>query len=268
MKSIEGYEKSETEIRLPRMEIERGLHALGFSLYIEELNALVVADLHLGYEQALEESGIFLPAVQYKFIKEFIVNALRESGADKLIVLGDVKHEFGSALRQEWNETLDLFATMRGMGVEAHVVRGNHDNFLIPVLKRLNVPLHDPYFKLDDHLFAHGHKELPLDAWSGGVSRVVIAHEHPAVILRDELGVSVKLKCFLVGRHEGIPLVVVPALSPLMPGSEINVTNVKLLSPILRRVDLDSMRVYVVDLNTGIYDFGTVHLLKKMLMED
>jgi putative SbcD/Mre11-related phosphoesterase len=252
---------------LPSAELAPGLRALGLGLFIEDLETLVVADLHLGYEQALEEAGIFIPAVQYKFIKGFILKALEETGCRKLVILGDVKHEFGSALKQEWGETIDLLSTLKERGVDVHVVRGNHDNFLIPMLKRLEVPLHDPYLKENNYLFFHGHKELPLDAWSGGAGYIVMGHEHPAVLLRDELGVSVKLKSFLVGSYGEATLVVVPALSPLMPGTEVNAPKAKFLSPLLREVDVGSMRAYVVELGSGVYDFGTVDLLGKILLE-
>lgn len=252
---------------LPQAKIALGVLAIGFSLYLEDLDVVVATDLHLGYEQALEESGVFLPPVQYRVIKSSIVRALEETGSKRLILLGDVKHEFGSALKQEWGEVLDLLSSLKERGVEVQVVRGNHDNFLVPILKRLDVPLRDPYLREGSVAFIHGHKELPLDAWGGGAELVVMGHEHPAVLLRDELGASVKLKSFLTGQVEGAELVVLPALSPLMPGTEVNVPRVKHLSPTLRRVDVQSMRVYAVEPSSGIYDFGTVELLSRLLVE-
>lgn len=233
-------------------------------MYLEDIDTLVVADLHLGYEQALEETGVFIPPVQFKFITTFITRALQETGSRRLLLLGDVKHEFGSALKQEWGETIELISKLKERGVEISVVRGNHDNFLIPMLKRLEVPLYDPHLRLDRYLFMHGHKDPPIDAW-GGAECVVIGHEHPAVLLRDELGVSIKLKSFLVGTFEGAKLIVLPALSPLMPGTEVNAPRVRHLSPLLERVDLNSMRVYAVELESGIYDFDTIELLSKAL---
>ncbi|MEM0225675.1 MAG: metallophosphoesterase [Thermofilaceae archaeon] len=254
----------ELKRELPWLKLDDGVWAVGLSLYLEDIDMLVVADLHLGYEQALEESGVFIPPVQFKFIASFILEALRETGSRRLLMLGDVKHEFGSALKQEWGETIELLSRLKEKGVEVSVVRGNHDNFLIPMLKRLEVPLYDPHLRLGRYLFMHGHKEPPLDAW-GGVEYVVIGHEHPAVLLRDELGVSMKLKSFLVGAFGGTGLIVLPALSPLMPGTEVNAPRVRYLSPILERADVKSMRVYAADLESGIYDFGTVELLSKAL---
>lgn len=256
--------EQETGGELPRAELEPGIRAVGLSLYLEELDTLVVADLHLGYEQALEEAGVFIPPVQFRFISSFILRAVEETGSRKLLVLGDVKHEFGSALKQEWGETIELLSRLKERGVEVSVVRGNHDNFLIPMLKRLEVPLHDPHVRIGRYLLLHGHKEPPLDAWSGA-EYIIMGHEHPAVLLRDELGVSVKLKSFLVGDFEGAKLIVVPALSPLMPGTEVNTPRVRYLSPLLERANVGLMRAYVVELESGIYDFGVVDILSRML---
>lgn len=255
------------EGKLPWLELEGGVHAVGLGLYLEDVDALVIADLHLGYEQALEEAGVFIPPVQFKFIASFITRALDETGSKRLVMLGDVKHEFGEALRQEWGETMELLSKLKDRGVEVGVVRGNHDNFLIPILKRLEVPLYDPSLRLGRYLLLHGHKEPPLDAW-GGAEYVIIGHEHPAVLLRDELGVSLKLKSFLVGNFGNAKLIVMPAVSPLMPGTEVNVPRVRYLSPLLQRSDVKSMRVYAIDLESGIYDFGTVELLSRALLSN
>jgi len=254
-------------MELPRLELAPGLQAVGLGLYVKELSALVVADLHIGYEQALEAAGIYLPAVQHRIMKRFILKALDELKVERIILLGDVKHEFGSALRQEWSETIDLLSTLKDRGLRVDVVRGNHDNFLIPMLKRLGVPLHDPYLREEGFLLTHGHKELPLDAWSEEVRYVIMAHEHPAIVLRDELGVRIKLKCFLKGRLGGATLIVLPALSPLMPGTEVNTPNARFLSPILRQVDVESLLVYAVDMGSGMYDFGSLGLLRRLLLE-
>ncbi len=258
---------SRRRIEVPRFEISPGIWIAGLGLFIRELSALIVADLHMGYEEALEAQGIHLPPVQYKKIRELTEAMLEETGAERLIVLGDVKHEFGSALRQEWSEVLDYFGALKERGVEVHVVRGNHDNFLIPILKRLEVPLHDPYLRMGDYIFVHGHKPLPVEAYSGEGALVVMGHEHPAILLRDELGVKMKFKCFLEGTHEGKRLIVVPSLSPLMPGTELNLTpRDSLLSPVLRAADVDTFRVYVVDMEAGVFDFGPLGALRSLLV--
>lgn len=249
-------------MEIPVFEVERGVSIVGLGLYVEELGVLAVADLHIGYEEALAEQGIYLPPLQVGEIRDVLGGMVEASGAERLVIVGDVKHEFGDITRQEWRETIDLLRFLvEDVGVRVEVVRGNHDNYLVGVLKRLGIPFHDPYLRDGRWMFFHGHKPLPVEGFGEGVERIVMGHEHPAILLRDELGARLKLKAFLVGEYMGRRVYVLPAVSPLMPGTEVNVER-DLMSPLLREADVSSFRVYAVDLEAGVFDFGTVGLLR------
>ena len=212
------------------------------SLFIEEMKILVVADLHIGYEQSLESSGYFIPKSQYDKIKENLIKLIEKFKPEKLLINGDVKHEFGSSLNQEWNETLDLLDTLQGK-VEIIVVRGNHDNYLIPILKKRNIKFLN-YLALGDYFFEHGHVEYEIPK---NVKVIIVAHEHPAVVIKERIG-KYKFKCFLKGKYLDKTLIVLPAFSPIMPGTEINkVPQSELLSPILKKVDLENFEVLIYE---------------------
>lgn len=252
-------------MQVPRLQVSDGVEIVGLGLYVESLGSLLVADLHLGYEEALASQGVYLPPVQYSELRDLLASMIKESGARRVIILGDVKHEFGDVTRLEWRETILLFEFLKrelGLGVE--VVRGNHDNYLVSVLKRLEVPFHDPFLLEKGWLLMHGHLPPPVELYSDAVSHVVIGHEHPAIVLRDELGAKLKLKTLLVGSYAGKTVYVLPALSPLMPGTEVNVDR-PLLSPILSTSEVDSFRAYAVDMEAGIFDFGELRYVKLAL---
>lgn len=245
------------------LSLSRSLSALSLGLYVEPVGALIVADLHIGYEEALAEQGIHLPRSQYHKIKRLVSEMLEHLAPEVVVLLGDVKHEFGEATRQEWIEVADLIKFLRASVRELLVVRGNHDNYLIPILKREGVPLFDPTLQLGDVLLAHGHKAL--DVRGAQPHTIVVGHEHPAIALKDDLGIKYKFKCFLAGELSGKRLVVLPALSPLMPGSEVNVLpKERLLSPILRQAELENFRVFVTDPEVGVYDFGLLKHLEAL----
>ncbi|HDM92883.1 MAG TPA: metallophosphoesterase [Candidatus Korarchaeota archaeon] len=232
-----------------------------YGTFHADLGALIVADLHIGYEEVLFESGIHLPKSQYGKIKSMIISAVERYDPEVLILLGDVKHEFGSSTRQEWVEVLDLLRSLRDL-VKIHVVRGNHDNFLIPILRREDVPLHDPSLRLGELVLFHGHKPLP-DVKDAEL--VVMGHEHPAVALRDELGVKRKFKCALLGELAEFSLVVLPAASPLAPGTDMLATPAEdLLSPVLSSVNLENFEVIITDEEAGSMRFGTLGALRKV----
>jgi len=258
--------KSFSDKKIPTMTLSKGIIAVGLGIYIKKLSALVIADLHIGYEEALEEQGIHIPAIQLNYIKSLLDGMIREVNPNKVIILGDVKHEFGSALRQEWNETLDLLNFLINKKLEVHVVRGNHDNFLIPILRRLNVPFHDPYYIEKSFLFVHGHKPIGLDIlYSDKIKYIFEGHEHPAISIRDELGIKSKFKCFLKGKIDDKEFFVLPALSPLMPGTEINILEEgRYMSYLLKISDADSLEVFVTEPEIGIFYFGELGRLRKL----
>jgi hypothetical protein len=215
-------------------------------LFLKQHKALVIADLHIGYEAALQKQGIFIPQSQYPKIKQEVEQMMDVCKPKLLIINGDVKHEFGEATRQEWRETLDFLDFLLAQELRIIVVRGNHDNFLIPILRKKGVELFEQLL-LKPYLFVHGHKELNLGMLSNA-KYIISAHEHPAIVVRDELGVKRKFKCFLVGRVWERDLVVIPSLSPLMEGSAVNViAKSQLLSPILRVSELSSFDAYVAE---------------------
>ncbi len=223
---------------------------------------LVVADLHLGYEDALRERGIELPYEQYPWIKREILRYIREKDPETVVLNGDIKHEFGGALSQEWREVLDLIRTLRNEDVRIEVIRGNHDNYLIPILLREGIEIRDPYLILDNVMYFHGHKELL--TIPEGVDLIVMGHEHPAISLRDDLGGGHKFKVFLKGQYMGVEILVLPAISPLAPGTDLlKVGSTGLLSPLLRRVDLDGFIVYIVDEEVGVEELGPLGVVKK-----
>lgn len=214
-----------------------------YALYVEEQRAVVVADLHLGYEGVLREQGVSLPRFQKRHMVERLEGLLDRYAPDLLVIDGDFKHEFSRNLREEWNEVLDVLDFLEGR-VEVLMIRGNHDNFLKTILNRKGLELHRSH-QLGRFTILHGHE--PAEA-SG---TVIIGHEHPSMRLRDVIGATLSLPCFVVSRD----LVVVPAFSPLAYGSDV--LRGPYLSPILQDKGIHGARLFGLDEKLGVLDFGT-----------
>ncbi|RLF04530.1 MAG: hypothetical protein DRJ60_06955 [Thermoprotei archaeon] len=235
-------------------------------LYLRDERALVIADLHIGYEQALQKQGVYIPRSTYVKTKKVINDMIDEVKPEKIVMLGDVKHEFGVPSDQEWIEVKDLLKWLMDMGLEVHVVRGNHDNYIISILKKYGAGFHDPIMSIGRYILAHGHKllgEMPKD-----VEVLLIGHEHPALAVKDHFGIKRKFKCFLKGSWNELTVIVLPALSPLASGSTINETPQSLLlSPILKDlVDIDSFKPIVVEAGAGVYEFPEIGKLKSTVI--
>ncbi len=230
------------------------------AIFLKATKTLIVADLHIGYESTLRRKGLHLPQASYGYMKGALDSMLKQTGAEGIVLLGDLKHEFGKPSPQEWVEVMDLLAWLIEAGIRIDVVRGNHDNFILPILNKFNAVLHDSFMIIGDILLTHGNKlvEPP-----GDIKTIIIAHEHPAVASRDMAGARYKFKCFLVGKYSGKRIIVMPALSPLSSGVGINETAIKdLLSPYLRRSDVDAFTPLAVEDDVGIFRFPSIGIMR------
>ena len=48
------------------MKIAKGIEIVGKALWLKEPKTLIIADLHIGYEEALNKQGILVPRTQFK----------------------------------------------------------------------------------------------------------------------------------------------------------------------------------------------------------
>ncbi|MHA1238002.1 MAG: metallophosphoesterase [Candidatus Odinarchaeia archaeon] len=209
-------------------------------LYIKSLNALVGADLHLGYEIVLaEEEGYFIPQGQFKEIISELDNLLSKFNAEILIVNGDLKHKFSMRTRQETREVISFLDFISSRVKKCFIIRGNHDNFVRGLFERYkNVEFIEPWLELGNYIFTHGHI-LTSDLIEKIKEKIlIIGHEHPALLLYDDVGGKIKVPAFLHGSTKyGKTIIVLPPVSPLMSGTEFNLTSQnEVLSPILREL--------------------------------
>ncbi len=229
-------------------------------LHIPSLNAIIIADLHLGYEEALAHSGIFYPKSQFNIILKLIMDGFEKTRSDLLIVNGDIKHEFGRYSFQEREEIEILLNELLTHFKKIVIMRGNHDNYLINIIRKFeHVDLVSPYLTMNKYGFTHGH-ELSLDLFSTKVECIIIAHEHPVLGLRDDVYAKIKVPAVFFGETKvGKKIVIQPALSPIAVGVEVNMLpQNEFLSPILRDkklVDIGNLEAIALDIEAGAFRF-------------
>jgi hypothetical protein len=188
------------------LELLRGGAAL-----LKDDNILVVADLHLGCEAALEYEGLSIPRVQTRKIEQYLIDIIDETRPSKLVVAGDLKHNFSRNLAQEWRDVVRFVTALKGR-VEIEVVKGNHDNYLGMILKEHGIPMVKEMTSSGLRIL-HGHQ--------GSLSNdvTIMGHIHPSMRLGDRSGSSLKTHCFLF--HPGKKILVLPALSLVSPGTDV-----------------------------------------------
>ena len=175
-----------------------------------EAATLILADLHLGKLETIAATGAPMPRGLLEAELARLVSAVQQSGARRVLVLGDFLHARIGATEL----VCDAFAAAREkMGVRVEVVPGNHDRGLARVSDRCGVRVLGDVVNEGPFVFTHDALTLEGDA-RGGRGRVVWAgHEHPAVVLRRK-SERIKLPAFVVGQGE----VIVPAFCSFTGG--------------------------------------------------
>ncbi len=207
---------------------------------------LVLGDLHLGIEASLELGGMQLPRAQAREMRRRIDELVNAHHPKRIVILGDLKHEFSRNLDQEWSQVRGMLEHL-GSLAEVTVVRGNHDNYLATITSRLGLDLVDEAVVDGFHL-SHGHIPDP-------GRPLVQGHEHPSARLFDGVGGYVKLPAFLY--HQQSQVLVLPAFSPLAAGNDVStLLSGDVLSPGLREMDMGEAQVF------GCSDIGLIRLGK------
>jgi putative SbcD/Mre11-related phosphoesterase len=209
-------------------------------------NDLIIADLHIGFEEAMVREGHYIPKLLNELISS-LQGLLEREKPKRLIIDGDLKHSF-VPLKRERMELMTFFEAINGLVDEIILVRGNHDVGIL-WLRELGVEIVDE-LELHGWNLVHGHKLVEGE-------RFIIGHEHPAIRLRDEVGAVIKVPAFLLGEE----LIVLPAFSPWAYGNDV---TREIVSPFLRRFETSKLRV-LVPLGDEVLDFGELGKLMDAL---
>lgn len=234
-----------------------------------EEKVLVAADLHLGLEHELFLGGISIPSQTGRILAS-LLGFLEKIRPDRLVLLGDVKH---NVPRTSWQERKEIppFLKSLSSAVRVDVVPGNHDSNLADMAP-LGVQMRPASgFVLDGVGYFHGH------TWPDEkiifAKRLVAGHLHPAIRLKDPLGHCtarpVWAKALImkgaVEEHYGqacdsdSEIIIAPAFNHLCGGLPLNEPVEDARGPLLVLIDWDQARLHMLD---GT-DLGTLAEIKK-----
>jgi metallophosphoesterase superfamily enzyme len=162
----------------------------------------VVADLHLGYDQARRRLGEAVPARDLGGFLEPLRRGLVLHGIRRLVVAGDLLEEGRS--RSALTLVEEFMAWLAGAGIDlVAVVPGNHDRGLG---EKSGLPLQREGATLGAWRVVHGDRP-------GNGGKVVQGHEHPWARWSARLGGP----CYLVAA-DGL---ILPAYSPDAAGGNV-----------------------------------------------
>jgi putative SbcD/Mre11-related phosphoesterase len=156
--------------------------------------ALVVSDLHIGWERLLSQRGVHVPSQTPK-IKQMLLKLIKETKPTHLILLGDVKDAITKVSMEEWKDIPEFFEHIQEKVPEIQVILGNHDGNLEPLLPETVKIVSSSGTRFGDAGLFHGH------AWPAPElleSRSLITgHVHPTVAIRDPMGLRITRQVFV-----------------------------------------------------------------------
>ncbi len=240
------------------MKISKGIRIIDLALYLKERNALVIGDVHLGFEEAQNKMGVFLPRFQFKDSIARLEKIFTEIGkeADEIVINGDLKHAFGEISEQEWREILKFIDFLAVHSRKIIIVKGNHDVILYPITRKRNIQIVETY-SIGEIFISHGHT-IPDAEKLENAKIMLIGDEHPAITLKEG-GRAELFKCYLKGKWKGKDIIIMPSFNQVTIGTDI--LKEKFQSPFMERNVISDFELYVVG-EDGVYDFGKVKNIK------
>jgi len=229
------------------------------ALLLKDINALVIADLHLGIETIMSEDGVYFPYKQTQQLISSLSGIAKRYNIRRLILNGDVKHSFTKPTLIENKEVKSFLASVSTIFPKIDLVIGNHDVLINWVTRDFsNIQLHPEGFQLSKYFFTHGHKKLPHEL-DKRVKFVIIGHEHPIFRYRVKKLALISLPAFLLGElpRRKVKIIVLPAFSYYSGGTVISrSTSISLLSPILNEeADITKFESFVLSEDGEVYHF-------------
>lgn len=162
-------------------------------IFWENLNTLLLADLHIGKSGHFRKAGIAIPQSVYKDDLHRLLSQVLFFKAEKLIVVGDLSHSRA-------NRELELFHKWRHdfSSLEIHLTKGNHDVLDEQWYRETEIQVHDS-LQIGNFCFVHD----PADVKEDGMY-YFSGHVHPAVILRGKARQSLRFPCFYFGEQQAV----------------------------------------------------------------
>jgi putative SbcD/Mre11-related phosphoesterase len=165
--------------------------------------ALVVADLHIGWERLLSKRGVHVPPQTPK-IKNMLLRLIKECKPTQVTFLGDVKDAIAKVEMEEWRDIPEFFEEIQKRVPDLQVVLGNHDGNLEPLLPENVKIIPSTGVSFGDVGLFHGH------AWPAPelleCRSLISGHVHPTVLIRDPMGFRMTRQVLVKAPCDGMQL--------------------------------------------------------------
>ena len=214
---------------------------------------LAIADPHFGVEADLHRKGLHFES-RSALRLERLMEIIKESDPDYLVVLGDLKHMIPYVTRQEKAEMPQILRTIR-RETEFRLAPGNHDTGLEHYLEKDEL-LPASGAVIDGTGYFHGHM-IPDESLFGHL--IVCGHHHPVVNLYDDVGCALRgTPGYLLAEVDTTAwtdvqpesptrVLLVPAFYELAGGMDVRLIPGSKVSPIAKAIRPETGEVFLKD---------------------
>jgi len=162
------------------------------ALYLPEMEALLVSDVHLGKAESFQSLGIPISSRMNEENLERLKKLIGQTNPKELFILGDLFHSKAS-LVPEVLISWDTF--LKKSSADVCLIVGNHDRRLISELPPLSMTCQIEAVKVGPLLLSHE----PEKKHSAELN--ICGHIHPVIKLRSRTD-SLRLPCFFVEKDQ------------------------------------------------------------------
>ena len=216
---------------------------------------LVIADVHIGFESRLASAGICLgkESAARKSAKR-VLEMMRKSKLDSLVLLGDVKSGTDKITDYEWCNVPQFFDELGD--IDIILIPGNHDGNISKLVPEHVSISGQSGVVIDRVLLTHGHA-MPSDKFSA-VGNIVMGHVHPTYSRGDSVlngrpvwaYLQANRECIFPSGTGSIGITVMPSFNEHLHGGRRKLH--KRTSPILRRALQGLLSAKIVSMDGAI----------------
>jgi uncharacterized protein len=177
------------------------------ALYLDDLNILAIADVHIGKPEVFQQHGIWVPNELNKEDLGRIIRLVKELRPESLYIIGDFIHDIKGLTPdlveqvREWRKELDCAVVL---------LEGNHDRKIQPYLLEWNIVLAQS-MTVENFVFSH---EPSKPDKPGQI--VVSGHVHPTIVLETDQD-RLRLPCFVWEE----PHLILPSFGTFTGGTDV-----------------------------------------------
>ncbi|MDJ0271575.1 MAG: metallophosphoesterase family protein [Aigarchaeota archaeon] len=259
----------------------RLVEGYGALLLEKPVKTLAVADLHLGFEEELRSKGVRVPLQSIKIVEE-LVSVIKSTGAKRLVVVGDLKHNVQGPSRLEYEVLPRFVKPVKRLVEELIILPGNHDGKIEKVLTGHATLCRADGFVVEEESvgFTHGHVKPSIHVAS--MDFIVTGHLHP-VLKIGRGGSSVRMGVWLKIRGDRrklftklfktdapqasseVSLIIMPSFNKIMQGRSVTELSQSSLTrgPLLRSGAFHLEEAEVIGLDGAF--LGTLADLRRLV---